>query len=232
MRILTSILLLFTGLVDAAARAPLTFVRAIALPNVEGRIDHLALDASSGRLFVAALGNNSVEVLDVKDGTHLKSVRGFREPQGIGFAVDANSLVVANGQGEGVQIVSANDYQLTHTTRLGGDSDNVRYDARAKRIYVGYGDGALAGIAPESWRVVGTVALPGHPESFQLERAGPRIFVNVPTAQQIAVVDRDVLKVVATWPVRGALANYPMALDETHQRVFCGLPEARRGPGL
>ena len=62
---------------------PLTLARAIELPHVEGRIDHLALDSTGERLFVAALGNNTVEVVDVKNGTHLKSLPGFREPKGI-----------------------------------------------------------------------------------------------------------------------------------------------------
>lgn len=198
------------------------FVRAIELPSVEGRIDHLALDPSGQRLFVAALGNNTVEVLDVKSDRHLKGLRGFHEPQGIGFAADVNAIVVANGQGDGIQIVEGHNYGLTQSTRLGDDSDNVRYDAAAKTIYVGYGDGALAAIAPGGWCVNATVRLQGHPESFQLERTGRRIFVNVPAAEQIAVVDRAAMKVIATWPVTNARANYPMALDEAHHRVFVG----------
>jgi hypothetical protein len=69
---------------------------------------------------------------------------------------------------------------------------------------------------------VGEVPLAGHPESFQLERSGSRIFVNVPGAGQIAVVDRVKRTVAATWPVRGAGANFPMALDEPDHRLFIG----------
>src|SRR5713226_8193491 len=63
------------------AQEPLSFVRSIDLPRVEGRIDHLAFDAAGQRLYVAALGNNTVEVLDLKSGSHVKSVPGFREPR-------------------------------------------------------------------------------------------------------------------------------------------------------
>ena len=49
------------------------------------------------------------------------------------------------------------------------------------------------------------VKLEGHPESFQLEQVGSRrLFVNVPDADQIAVVDRNTMKVIATWPVVSA----------------------------
>src|SRR5438309_4638719 len=94
----------------SSAQEPLTFARSIELPRVEGRIDHLAFDATGQRLFVAALGNNTVEVLDVKNGTHLKSLTGFREPQGIAIALDAKLVAVANGQGEGVQLLDASDF--------------------------------------------------------------------------------------------------------------------------
>lgn len=201
---------------------PLAFVRAVELPHVEGRIDHLAFDAASQRLYVAALGNNSVEVLDAGAGTHLKSLPGFREPQGIAVIPDIRSVAVANGEGDGVQLIGAEDYRTGSTIRLGDDADNVRYDAAAKRVYVGFGSGALAAIDPAAAKVLAQAKLAGHPESFQLERGGSRAFVNVPTAQHVAVVDRGSMKVTATWPVTSAGANYPMALDEANHRLFIG----------
>src|SRR4051812_4226694 len=90
----------------------LRMIRAVELPRVEGRIDHLALDPTGEKLFVAALGNNTVEVVDVKNGTHLKSLPGFREPQGIAAVPDERLIAVANGQGDGVQLVDATDYRF------------------------------------------------------------------------------------------------------------------------
>jgi DNA-binding beta-propeller fold protein YncE len=216
------VLIAWVGIHPLRSPDPLRMVRSIELPHVEGRIDHLALDSAGQRLFVAALGNNSVEVVDVRNGTHLKSLPGFREPQGIAVASDANRIAIANGQGDGVQLIDATDYRVTTAVSLGEDSDNVRYDAATRRLYVGYGEGGLAAIDPTDGRVVGRVKLAGHPESFQLERAASRIFVNVPTAGHIAVVDRNAMRVVATWPVTGARANFPMALDEANHVLFIG----------
>jgi DNA-binding beta-propeller fold protein YncE len=206
----------------APGPTPLTLVGTIDLPGVEGRIDHLAVDTGALRLYVAALGNNTVEVLDLKSGRHVKSLPGFREPQGIAFVPDAKLVVVANGQGEGVQFIDAGDYHPSRAVRLGDDSDNVRYDPAARRLFVGFGNGALASISAADGSVLGEAKLGGHPESFQLERSGSRAFVNVPAADQIAVVDRGTMTVVATWPVAGAKANFPMALDEANHRVFIG----------
>jgi DNA-binding beta-propeller fold protein YncE len=217
-----TVMLVFAFVQPPSGQEPLALIRSIDLPRVEGRIDHLAIDVPSQRLFVAALGNNSVEVLDVKEGRHVKSLPGFREPQGIAVAPEAKLIAVANGQGEGVQMIDAVQYRPTRSILLGDDSDNVRYDAAARRLYVGFGSGALAAIDPADGNVLGQVKLPGHPESFQLEATGARIFVNIPTADQIAVVDRAGMKVVATWPVSNARANFPMALDEANHRLFIG----------
>src|SRR5438132_713634 len=206
----------------ASGQTPLSLVGTIDLPGVEGRIDHLAADIAAQRLYVAALGNNTVEVLDLKGNSHLKSLPGFREPQGIAVLPDAKLVAVANGQGEGVQLIDAGDYHPAKAVRLGDDSDNVRYDPAAKRLFVGYGGGALAAISPADGKVIGEAKLSGHPESFQLERSGSRAFVNVPTADQIAVVDRTAMKVVSTWPVVTAKSNFPMALDEANHRLFVG----------
>ena len=206
---------------SASAQEPLTLTTSIELPRVEGRIDHLAFDAVGQRLFVAALGNNTVEVLDVKAGKHLKSLPGFREPQGIAVVPDARLAAIANGQGDGVQFVG-DDYRMAQSVRLGDDSDSVRYDAGAKRVYVGFGSGAIAAVSPGDAKVLGEAKLAGHPESFQLERSGARIFVNVPNAGHIAVIDRGSMRVIATWPVTTAKANFPMALDEANHRLIIG----------
>jgi DNA-binding beta-propeller fold protein YncE len=200
---------------------PLTLLRTIDLPRVEGRIDHLAFDPATHRLYVAALGHDTVEVVDAAGGSHIKSLAGFREPQGIAVLPDLASVAVANGQGDGIQLISAADYRPGPVIRLGDDADNVRYDAPAKRVYVGFGS-ALAAVDPVTGKVLGEARLAGHPESFQLERGGSRVFVNVPTARHVAVVDRASMKIAAAWPVTSAGSNFPMALDEANHRLFVG----------
>jgi DNA-binding beta-propeller fold protein YncE len=220
-RMAVAVTMVLVSFQTASGQAPLALVGTIDLPNVEGRIDHLAVDIAAQRLYVAALGNNTIEILDLKTGSRTNSLPGFREPQGIAVVPDANLVAVANGQGDGVQFIDASNYHASRAVKLGDDSDNVRYDAVAKRLFVGFGGGALAAISSDG-KVIGEVTLAGHPESFQLERSGSRVFVNVPDANQIAVVDRTTMKVMATWPVVGAKSNFPLALDEANHRVFVG----------
>jgi len=194
----------------------------IGLPSVKGRIDHFGVDVKRQRLFVAALGNDTLEVVDVKSSRRERSLGGFGEPQGILYLPELNRLFVANGSANRVDILDAASLARIKSVEELDDADNVRYDAGARRVYVGYGKGALRALDPATGDPSGDIRLAGHPESFQLETRGARIFVNVPPARHVAVVDRAKNAVVATWNLPGAESNYPMALDELGRRLFVG----------
>jgi DNA-binding beta-propeller fold protein YncE len=194
----------------------------VPLPGVSGRFDHFAVDMNAHRIFVAALGNDTLEIIDVRAGKRLHSITGLHKPTGVAFLPERNQIVVANGNDGTVKVFGGTDYKLTKTITGLDDSDNVRVDAKANRIYVGYGDGALAAIETKNWQQVSTIELKAHPESFQLEQNGSRIFVNVPDAKHIAVIDRETRAVIATWPMEKFRAHFPMALDESNQRLLVG----------
>jgi len=211
-----------------AGEPPLEPVATIEMPGVKGRIDHLSVDLKRHRLFVAALGNNTVEVLDVERQRHEKSLPGFGEPQGVLYLADPDRLYVANGTGERLDILDGNSFASVKRIAKLPDADNVRYDHGAGKVVVGYGKGALQMLDPGSGEAAAEIRLPAHPESFQLERNGSRIFVNVPDARQVAVVDRSTRALVAAWEVPGARSNFPMTLDEAGRRLFVGA----RSPAL
>src|SRR6266481_3970419 len=200
----------------------LTQVQTIPLSGVEGRIDHFGIDAKGKRLFVAALGNDNVEVVDLAAGKVTQHIRNLRAPQGISFAPKSNRLAVANDKDGSFRLYDGTSLQQTATIELKDDADNVRYDNVSRRFWVGYGDGGLAAIDPESGKQVLKVKLDAHPESFQLETKGKRIFVNVPNAGHVAVVDRETGTVIEKIPMKEARANFPMALDEADHRLFIG----------
>jgi DNA-binding beta-propeller fold protein YncE len=201
--------------------SPLELEATIPLPGVKGRIDHLAVDAKRNRLFVAALGNDTVEVVDLGGNRHERSLAGFGEPQGVLYVAGQDRVYVANGKADRVDILDGATLDVKKRL-VAEDADNLRLDASGKRAIVGYGKGALRMIDVASEQAVGEIKLPGHPESFQLEPKGARIFVNVPDAHQVAVVDREKRAIVATWDTGNARANFPMALDESSGRLFVG----------
>jgi DNA-binding beta-propeller fold protein YncE len=204
---------------------PLVLEQKISLGEVRGRIDHLAIDLARDRLFVAELGNNSLGVVDLAAGKLLRRIGDLDEPQGVAYDPATDTAYVADGGDGLVHRFKGTELTPLEAIKLGGDADNVRLESEAGRVVVGYGDGALALIDAASGKPTTEISLPGHPESFQLEHGGPRIFVNVPDAHQITVVDRSTGKQVAKWGLADAGANFPMALDEADGRLAVGYRE-------
>lgn len=217
-------------LANAASRssAPLAQVQVVALPGVQRRIDHFAVDPAGQRLFVAALGNHTLEVVDLAAGKRITSIPDLNEPQGVAYLPSVHRIVVATRAGGTVTAFDDRDYRPVATISNMPDADNLRFDAAAGELYVGHGDGALGVIDPASMKVVAQIPLPGHPESFRLEEGGPRIFVNVPPTREILVVDRT-RRSIGTRVSLGSFGdNYPMSLDERGHRLFVAVRHPAR----
>jgi len=191
----------------------------IPLGQVKGRIDHLAVDVGRGRLFVAELGNDTVAVVDIKANKLVQVIAGLKEPQGVGYVPATETLYVANARDGTVQLFRGDRYTPGDAVRLGSDADNIRFDAATGRLVVGHGGGGLAVIDPASVSKPEDMPLPAHPESFQITRDGTRIYVNLPAARMIAVVDPATGKMTARWQTQGLGGNFAMALDEGAQEV-------------
>src|SRR5215471_6183280 len=218
MRVLT-LILVSASLAWGQAAQPLRLERSIEMADVQGRIDHLSIDVKGHRLFVSALGNNTLEVLDVNTGKRVKTIGELKEPQGVLYVPETHQIYVANDGDGSVRLLDGNSYAHFKTLDYGDDADNLRYDSARKRIYVGYGSGGLGEIDSDGNKVA-DIKLDAHPESFQLEKNSPRIYVNLPNSRKIAVVDREKHTIIGTWKTDLAFDNYPMALDESEHRLF------------
>jgi sugar lactone lactonase YvrE len=210
-------LLLLSGVIHGQDQQSLSLTSRIELPNVNGRIDHFSADLK-GKLFMSALGNHTVEVLDIDSGKRLRTLTDLAEPQGAYYDPSTNRLFVACAKDGSTKLFDAGIFQLLDTIKFSADADNIRYDARGHRVIVGYGDGALAFLDPNG-KKTGEISLEAHPESFQLEKTGTRVFVNVPDQKEIQVADLVKNSLLGKWPVTSALSNFPMALDEGHHRM-------------
>ena len=192
----------------------------IPLGNVSGRIDHMAVDLARQRLFVAELGNNSIGIVDLKARRLIRNIDGLKEPQGVAYVPSTDTLYVASAGDGSVRLFTGPDHAVAGQLDLQDDADNIRVDSAANRLFVGYGSGGLAVIDIATSRKVADIPLSVHPEGFQLDPGGQNIFVNVPKAQGIAVIDRRAGKQTAIWPMTIAGGNFPMALDPVAGHVL------------
>jgi DNA-binding beta-propeller fold protein YncE len=223
-------ILLMAGLTAPAAvmaqtaTPPLMLEMKIPLGEVSGRIDHLGIDVKRRRLFVAELGNDSLGVVDLAGGK-ARTIGGFSEPQGVAYIPFADRVYVADGGDGSVRVLRGEDLAPIGRIELGDDADNVRVDAARRRVLVGYGKGALAVIDPAAGTKAGEIRLKGHPESFQIDETGTQVFVNVPEAHEVTVVDLAAMD-SRSLPTPGLGSNFPMAIDPDSHRVLV----AFRGP--
>lgn len=204
----------------AADPSPLVLEAKVPLGAVAGRIDHFAFDPKRRLLFVAELGNDSVAVVDLERRMVVHRIGGLSSPQGLAYHAATGTLYVANGGDGSLRVFQGSDFAPLGRIELGADADNIRVDPLHGRIVVGYGKGALAVIDPVSRRRVGNLPLEGHPESFQFDETGLRIFVNVPDASQIAAIDAVTGSRVTLFERPGVHSNYAMAVDNDQQRVI------------
>jgi len=193
--------------------------RKIALGNVSGRIDHMAVDLAHHRLFVAELGNNTVGVVDLEAQKVVHRLSGLKEPQGVGYVQPSDSLYVANGGDGSVRVFRGTEYSASGRIDLGADADNIRVDLPGNRLLVGYGSGGIGVIELRRNNKLESFPLKAHPESFQFDAGSRQIFVNLPNNHAIAVVDATTGQQRATWSMPHG-ANFPMALDPDRQRVL------------
>jgi hypothetical protein len=201
------------------ASQPLVLERTIPLTGVGGRIDHLAVDLAHQRLFIAELGNGSVDAVDLAGGP-ARRITGLKEPQGLLYLPSRDELVVASGGDGTVRFYRGKDLAPLEVMQVGDDADNLRLD-KSGNIVVGYGGGALAVSDPASRKTIKRLALKAHPESFRFD--GDRVFINVPDANAIVVGDMTTGKITATWKASHRW-NFPLAYDAGTIAVVYRLP--------
>jgi DNA-binding beta-propeller fold protein YncE len=158
-------------------------------------------------------------VVDLAAGKVLRRIPGFSEPQGVAYAPSSDGVFVANAGDGSVHVLRGEDLAPIGRIELGDDADNVRVDTARNRVLVGYGKGALAVIDPVSLSKIADIRLKAHPEGFQIEETGTQVFVNLPDAREISVVDLATGS-TGSLPVQGAGSNFPMAIDSGAHRVL------------
>jgi DNA-binding beta-propeller fold protein YncE len=208
---------------------PLERVRIIALNGPVGGLDHLALDANRGRLFVANTVNGSLDIVDLKAGRLLKQVPGQGRIRGVAYSPEADRVFVGNGVGGVCNTFDGGSYELLRTVSLGIDADNVRYNPRTRRIYVVRADTELSVIDAGDYTVRSPIALPKSLGAFQIEVSRPRTYINAKAEGVVVAIESNNDKIINRFNVAPAGINAALAIDEPNHRLFVG---CRRNPSV
>src|SRR5262249_34255824 len=142
----------------------LVLEEAIPLDGVSGRIDHMTVGPERNRLAVAELGNNTVDLIDLRAGRAVHRISGLHAPQGVAFIPSADLLAVANWGGGLVGFFRRGGFSAVGRNGPGEGGGNPRGDNRTGPLVVGYGPGGLGIVSPGTRSKLADIALPAHPE--------------------------------------------------------------------
>jgi len=214
-----------------AADASLRLGLRIDLPGYTGDFDHFEYDFKTRRLWLAAEDHGTVDVLDLTTGKRLHSIRGVvTTPHGILYVPSSNRLLVTDSGGSvSTRLIDASTRRLLGGVTLPAPkADAIGYDASARRLYIVNG-GRDAGMEQTYLSVVDPVTLErlgdvsfdsDKVEAMAIEQSGNRLYINLTGRNEVAVLDKNTLQRIATWPMRQAQQNAVMALDEPNRRLF------------
>lgn len=207
---------------------PLRLVATIALPHVQGRIDHFSVDIPGRRLLISALGNHSVEVVDIRHEKWLRSLSGVQEPQGEYYANALGKLFTADGRAGDVRVYRGSDWRLLSTVKLDLGPDAEAYDPATRRLYVGYGGedagknyGEIGIINAVTDTHMGDIRTSAHPGTILVAQPGRTFFITVPKTHEISQIEARSGRIVATWKSETG-SPVSLALDRRHARLFVG----------
>src|SRR6266404_3250611 len=205
-------------------KSPLKLIQKIPMPNVQGRLDHFGVDVKSGRLFVAALGDNqnTVEVIDLRSGKWVSSIPGQSKPQGLFYSPNFKKLFVANGTDGTCKIFAGDTFKLIDNLPIGTDADHVGYDPATKYLYVGFGDaksGGLAIIDTRNNKHIGDIKTDARPGGIKIEKKSSQTFVTLTGATHLGVLNLKIREQVAAWET-GVAGHVALPVGEGHHRLF------------
>ena len=204
-------------------------------PGYSGDFDHFGVDLKRNRLLLAAEDHGTVELFNLKTGQHERTLHVVQTPHAFVYLPGHNRLIITDS-GKGMsKILDATTLKVVGHIPLAPGADSAEYDASTGHLYivtggkdVGMKDCFLNDVDPLTGHVYGKLKFDSdHTEAVKAEQHGNRLFVNIADHDEVAVVDKKTLKVVATWPLSGAQTNLTMALDEADHRLFVGT----RNPG-
>ncbi|MEO8809927.1 MAG: WD40 repeat domain-containing protein, partial [Rhodanobacter sp.] len=199
-------------------------------PGYSGDFDHFGVDLKGNRLFLAAEDHGTVELFDLKTGAHQRTLTGFQTPHAFIYLPERNRLIITDSGKGMTKILDATTLKIVGKIALEPGADSAEYDASTGHLYIVTGgkdvdmkNCFLNEVDPLTGHVYAKLKFDSdHTEAVKAEQHGNRLFVNVADHNEVAVVDKNTLNVIANWKLSGAKTNLTMALDEADHRLFVG----------
>ncbi|HEV2268064.1 MAG TPA: hypothetical protein VGR92_01285 [Steroidobacteraceae bacterium] len=212
----------------ASPREPLQLLGHTDIPGYTGDFDAITPDPALNRIFMAAEDHGTVEVFNLDTGKHLRTLTTFGTPHQIFLVPGTHRMIVTDGGRDGTAIVDARTYKVLGHIKLAPGADEAYYDPSSRHYFIVTGGEDvdmkvcyLNEIDPWTGKVLAQLKFDSHhTETLRAEQHGNRMFINVADKNEVDVLSKHPLAVIARWPIVGAKKNLTMALDEPDHRLF------------
>lgn len=210
------------------SQGPYHLVKTITLPRVQGGFDHFAYDAALHRLYLAASDNGTLEVMDLREGKRVSSLRGFTNPHSVLVRANVDEILVTDSGKQASVLLQQSTLKKLKNLDLALGANCILLDPTGKRLFVtaggdrvGQSDSTLQIVSPDSGAVLRTVRVPAlHLQPMALDTEHKRLFVNIADQDVIGLFNSDTLERTGTWPIPKGHKNSPIAFDLESNSLF------------
>src|SRR5215469_1790849 len=210
---------LFAG---AACRAdgPYHFVTQIPIPGAT-RWDYLTVDPVAHRLYVSH--GTEVVVINLQNNQIVGAITNTPGVHGVAVAPELGLGVTSNGRENNAGIVDLKTLQTLSKVDTSEGTDGMIYNPARQEAYLFCGEAQAATVVDvKGQKVVATIPLDGGPEFATADPKANRIYNNIESKSEVAVIDGDKHSVITNWPIAPGESASGMAIDVDHHRLFIG----------
>jgi YVTN family beta-propeller protein len=209
----------------AAGPLPLKLVRDVPLPGGPTRFDYQWVDPASGRLYIAHLGADSVDVFDLRAGKVIGVIEGLPSVHGV-VAAPERHRVFATVTGQ-KQLAIIDDRTLTVTARVpaGEYPNGLAYDPRTNRVFVSNNNGlGIAVVDVNRNEPLPGIDIGGGAGNSQYDSVSAHVFVTVHKQAVLVEIDPVALKVVTRHSLKGVRSCHGLLIAADLHLAFaaCG----------
>lgn len=219
-------ILLGCQVVIAQPVPPLVLQQTVKLPAVAGKFDHFAIDLKGNRLFAAATGNHSVEVINLPSGEVAQTISGLGKPHGLVWVASTQTLYVTDGILGELMKYEGSPLKLVGTIKLSDDADDMVYNETNRLLFAGHGGSSvtaparIAVVDTDRFRLKADIAATSHPEALDIDPKSQRIFANIADSGEVSILDAAGDTEVSNWKLAGTSHNVPLALDAENHVLY------------
>jgi len=192
----------------------------------------LAVNSSTGRIYVANAGSGNVSVIDGASSTVIATIPVGPSPRGIAVDPMVNRVYVANSGSNEVTVIDGESNEVVANLLVGKEPWDLATDPNTGRVFItNRSSDTVTAIDGRHNFVIGTVSVGDLPTEVAVNPDTGRVYVACNGSGHLAVVDAVSNLLIATLPLTSgsSIEAWDVAVDSSSNRVYVVISAAEAG---